>query len=271
MKYLFILPLYFFSVFCFCGCESTPAGSPSNQHSASIEGLTLADLKESRSQTLEPERLLTFRILTYEIGAEGLDQFRTVMDTLSQKQLRHLQKNAFVKNGFAVGTGLPSQGSSVAQRLFQIGAVRRAIKKLSIPPESTEIFAAVTVQPGVPVEYSTNAGVTQTFVPTMGLGGWTLNAKRDPRFRGMVQVSLAPAFWQRGGEDLRLRLGQEPLKYHFIEEGRFIVRLEERGFLVLGPDRMMPLENSLDKVMFFVPEKKAKLRFFVIICDDTGD
>lgn len=259
------------TLFCMCGCELPPDAGLSANRQVSIDGLTIKDLEDRTAETIDTDRLLSFRILTYEIGAEGLNELQSVIERLSQRELRYREKKAFSQNGFACGTGLGDQGAEIAQLLVQIGAERRSISQMMVPAEQTEIIAAAPFQMGVPVSYMSGDGTEQMVTPPMGMGGWTVNAKPDPRLRGMVQLSVAPAFWLRGAEDLRIRLGQEPVEYHFFEEGRFLARLEERGFLVLIPNRRMPVDNTLDKVLFHIAGNKAKMRFYVIICDQAGD
>lgn len=259
-------------IFGLCGCEtpSNTASSKARPH-PSIEGLTVTDLEDKSAQAIQTEHLLVFRILTYEIGAEGLNELQSVIEELSQREIRYREKKAFKQNGFACAAGMPEQGAKIAQLLAQIGAERRGASRLMLLAGHTEIFSTAPFQAGVPVIYWDGDGTSATITPAMGLGGWTLNAKPDPRFRGMVQVSAAPAFWLSGAEDLRLRLGQEPIEYQFIEEGRFLARIEERGFLVLVPNRRIPVENTLDRALFHIFGRKAKMRFFVIICDHAGD
>jgi hypothetical protein len=52
--------------------------------------------------------------------------------------------------------------------------------------------------------------------------------------------------------------------------GQVLTRVEEKGIIVLGPTREMTDAATLDKLLFFLPGNKPKVRFFVIICDSVG-
>jgi hypothetical protein len=86
----------------------------------------------------------------------------------------------------------------------------------------------------------------------------------------MAQVKLFPATWLPGGENIRRAMGEEAIDYQPIHEGQVLVRVEEGGVILLGPARSVQDETTLDKVLFFVPGRKPKVQFFVIIFDSLG-
>jgi hypothetical protein len=86
----------------------------------------------------------------------------------------------------------------------------------------------------------------------------------------MLQVRLYPAFWQQGIENIRLLMGKEPIEFHPIDEGILLTRVDERGFILLGPARDVPEQLTLDKLLFFLPGQRPKVQFFVIIFDSMG-
>ena len=54
-----------------------------------------------------------------------------------------------------------------------------------------------------------------------------------------------------------------------VEEGQVLARIEEGGVLLLGPARDVPEEMTLDKGLFFLPGKRPRIQFYVIICDSA--
>ena len=86
----------------------------------------------------------------------------------------------------------------------------------------------------------------------------------------MAQVQLFPATWQPGIENIRLAMGKEAIDYQPIRQGQVLARIEEGGIILLGPARGVPEETTLDKMLFFLPGRRPKIQFFVIICDSVG-
>ena len=86
----------------------------------------------------------------------------------------------------------------------------------------------------------------------------------------MAQVKLFPATWQPGGENIRLVMGEDTVDYQPIHAGEVLARVEEGGVILLGPARSVPDEMMLDRGLFFVPGRRSKIQFFVIICDSVG-
>jgi hypothetical protein len=180
-----------------------------------------------------------------------------------------VNKGTFEANGFAVGTASFETGAAIAQELAQIGAVRTAQANLIIPPDKTETLSRLLLQGMGTIHYAASEGNLATMALGPGLLGWVMSAKPDPRLRGMAQVKLFPAHWQPGIEDIRLRMGMEPVEYNPILVGQALMRVEEKGIILLGPTRQMPDEATLDKMLFFLPGPRPKIQFFVIICDSA--
>lgn len=247
------------------GCE-TPQPTPPDSQLPSVEGLKLSDLKEnSGSREIEP--LMIFRVYTYTIALDSVDELSEVVNLLSQTEVRAANKGAFGANGFTIGAGTFHQGTEVAKKLASMGAVRKGQSRLMFPPDKTTVLSQVRLQGTENIRYATSESVTRTLTPAEGFLGWVFSARPDPRFRGMAQVKLFPATWQLGIDKIRMAMGQDAFDYQPIREGQVLLRVEERGLFLLGPSRGASDEMTLDKSLFFIPGPRPKLRFFVIICD----
>jgi len=250
------------------GCEVPPPNTPASPTSP-FDGLKLSDLEDPTENQVPPNFLMHFRVLTYTLDPGKVDQLSAVFNRLSRSDVRMVHKGAFEANGFAVGTASFAVGAAVAQELARIGAVRTAQIALIMPPDNTEPLSRLPLQGMETIRYTESKGNAVTMTPGPGLLGWVMSAKQDPRFRGLAQVKLFPAYWQPGIEDIRLRMGMEPIEYKPIVVGQVLTRVEEQGIILLGPTREMPDEVTLDKMLFFLPGSKPKIRFFVIICDSA--
>jgi len=250
------------------GCEA-PQPDTRTPEKPSIEGLKLSDLQDD-SEPVNPELIMKFRVLTYAVAADQVDKLKAVIDSLSRNEVRTANKGAFQANGFIIGTGSFEQGSSIAQKLDQLGAVRISQNSLLFPAGKKEPLSITPLRGTETIYYSKIAGSTATLTYRPGVLGWIFSARPDPRVRGTVQVRLFPASWQPGAESLRLLIGKDSIDYQPIEAGRVLVRIEEGGFLLLGPARSVPVETTLDNLLFSIHGSKPKVRFFVIVCDSVG-
>jgi hypothetical protein len=254
----------------FAGCQVADPNSVVQEESLS-DGLKLSDLKDKSLTLPDAEFLIELRILTYVLNPDSADSLAAVFGVLSQNEIRCASQDAFAANRFAVGTSKPEENTPIAQKLYEMGAVRIGQTKFLIPPGQTEIISSTYLPNGASVPYSPSRGGTSeiTVLPNSFIG-WIMSVWPDPRLPKMIQINLTPAFWQRGAEDIRLRMGKPAIDFQPVEAGRVLARIEEGGFLLLGHVGQLPNQPALDKALFFLPGRRPKVQFFVIICDKAG-
>jgi hypothetical protein len=263
-RYLFLFLVFWI----FTGCEIPQQDDPESLDPP-LEGVKLSDLKDD-SKSMSTESLMVFRVLTYTIVPDSVDELKEIVDALSLREVRVANKAAFHANGFAIGTSSFEGGGKIAQKLGRMGAVRTAQSRLMFPPDKTEALSRTVLQGTEIIHYSKSSGSAATLTPGQGFLGWVFSAKPDMRFRGMAQIKFFPATWQPGIENIRLAMGEEAVDYQPIHEGQVLARVEEGGVILLGPARSVPDETTLDKLLFFFPGRRPKVQFFVIICDSVG-
>jgi len=250
------------------GCAVSPQSMPAP---VPVEGLKLSDLKDSANFKPNAEYLIELRVLTYVLDSASADELKTVYDMLSQQAIRTANRDVFALNGLAIASGPSQEASRIAQRLYEIGAVRISQSKLLIPPEEIQILSSTFQQQGLTFLYCPFQGrINEIVLPPSTFIGWTMLARPDPRLEKHVQLTFVPSYWQRGAEDLRLRMGKQPIDFKPLEAGRVLARLEEGGFLLLGPNGKMPEQNTLGKILFLLAGRKPQMQFFVILCDKAG-
>ena len=96
-RYLFLF-LVFWTL---TGCE-TPEQNDSESLKDLLEGVKLSDLKDD-SKSMNTESLMVFRVLTYTIVPDSVDELNEIVDALSRREVRTANKAAFHANGFAIG------------------------------------------------------------------------------------------------------------------------------------------------------------------------
>jgi hypothetical protein len=258
-----------FVIWVITGCEMPQSVNPIST-SPSTAGLKVYDLKDN-SKMADEQSLMKFRVLTYTVVPDSIDKLKKVFDSLSCKNVRQANQKAFQANGFAIGTADNKQAIQIARKLSLMGATRAANAQLMFPPDSQEFLSQKFLQPTEVVHYAESLNSAATISQIQGFLGWVFSARPDKRYRGKALVKLFPAIWQPGIEDIRLVMGKEPIDYHPIAAGQVLARVEEGGIIVLGPTRSMPDETTLDKKLFFLPGRKPKIQFFIIICDSVGN
>ena len=258
----------FLAVWIVAGCEISRPDDPAPELPP-IEGLKLSDLKDD-FPSADLESLMSFRVLTYTVVPDSVDKLKEIIDSLSHREVRAVNKGAFSANGFAIGVSFFEEGRKIAQKLRRMGATRTGQARLMFLADKTEALSRTFLQGTEVVHYSKSANSTAAITPAQGFLGWIFSAKPDPRFRGMAQVELFPAVWQPGIENIRLAMGKDAIDYQPIRAGQVLTRVEEGGVILLGPARSVPEETTLDKMLFFLPGKRPKIQFFVIICDSAG-
>ena len=264
-----ILSICFAFVWAITACElPQPPADPSQV--VSFEDLKVSDLADTSQENIDSEFIMSFRVLTYTIVPGAVDELDKICQMLSQQDVRLLNQEAFKENGLAVGTGSFEQGSEVARKLNEVGAVRVGQAHLTVPPENTQVISRTFLQGTETFTYATSAVTNLEVTPGPGFFGWVFSAQPDSRFNGMVQVRLYPAYWQQGLENIRLLMGQEPVEYRPLDDGTILTRLGERGFLLLVPGRDVPDKLTLDKLLFFMPGQRPKVQFYLIIFDSMG-
>lgn len=242
------------------GCD--PVEQRRQEAYSDIQGLTLKDLQAKRTPQIES--LLSFSVLEYVLNAENISSLETIIDSLSQSDIHYDNVDAFEANGFSVGIGLHDEGASIAQKLQSAGAVRVGQGALMIPTHSNEILFSETVIDPQAVLYSTSATGIGGATISSGRIGWIISARQDASDADVVQVTLCPAFWTIGASDLRLLTGREPYQFYFFDVGRVSVPMKPGQICLLGPERVVTEQDTLDWLLFEVPRRK-QVRFFVII------
>ncbi|MCI0498635.1 MAG: hypothetical protein L0Y36_02995 [Planctomycetales bacterium] len=253
----------------FTGCEVADPNSMVQEKGAS-NGLKLSDLQDTSPLHPDAEFLIELRVLTYALKTDSADALAAVFAALAQTDVRCANRDAFAANGLAVGTGRGEQSARVAQMLYEIGAVRIGQTKLLIPPDQIEVLSRSYLPNAAPILYSPSRNSTAEMNLSAGSMGWIMSARPDPRLPKKVQLNLVPAYWQQGGEDLRLWMGKPAVDYQPVQAGQVLVRIEEGSFVLLGPARTPPDQTTLDKILFFLPARRPQVQFFVIICDKAG-
>lgn len=233
------------------------------------EGLKIGDLKDTTQDLEKADFLITFRVFQYQIDPNSVDRLVEVHDVLSRSPIHFKNEAAFYANGFAARSGTRDQASEVARALSDAGATRSGFALLSVPPSETNILSSISVNQPLTLSFASDADKTGTQLLYPGYLGWTLFAESSA-LRNTVIVKLAPAYWQQGGETIRILTGKEPIAFNLFEFAAFQTRMRQGDFLVLTPKKLSSDDTSLNRALFLHYGRRPRALCFVIFCESAG-
>lgn len=259
-------PFYFIVVFACCvlsACQTPPAADPLPA------GLKITDLKDTTQNLEKADFLITFKVFQYKMDPNSVEQLGPLRDIASRSKIHFRDEAAFNANGFDVGFGTRDQVTEVARALTRAGAVRMGFTSLGVAPSETNILSSIVVGQTSTLTFASDGGRTNNQMFHQGYLGWTLFAESSA-VRDTVIVKLAPAYWQRGDETIRILTGKEPIAFELFEFASFQTRMREGDFLVLMPARISSDNASLNQTLFVHGGKKPKAQCYIIFCESAG-
>jgi hypothetical protein len=248
---------------CLSGCETPPSQPPVVD---ALGGLKITDIRDTSADLKEADFLISFRVFQYVIDPNNLAMLEPLYE-LSDRVV-YDDTQAFADNGFAVTVVSRQEGSQIARTLNNAGTARTGVSFISVPPETTDILTGTPLYQPRQITFvnALDNLVEQTVYP--GFMGWTLFAQNSA-LHGTIVLKLSPAYWQTGTEDLRIRLGTEPINFNLLDFASFQTRLKVGDFLLLAP-RRVPENGTLSEALFVQSGKKTQAKCFVLVCEGAG-
>ncbi len=259
----------------FCGCQNTeqPPGR------TLIDRIKLKDLEPVDISNLPPQ--LRFRIFRLEVPA---DQIATLQQGFSQfdtAQLSFAEQRAFQANGFLAGFGTNEHIGGLSVLLERVQARRKQTRNLLVYDDAGDDISVTILKSKEDVSWKLAGGkVTKEAFPA-GRFSWMLKAAPVPDIRGVAQVRILPVY--RMGIDNFLTYLARMRSYAPFDFGAFDVRMNPGDFVLLGslgepkaPAKPaeadeQPLELTLNRLLFYPPEKPWAINLYLFLCTGVGD
>ena len=278
-----ILVLVIVCLVSFCGCqkaEQTPDLTP-------IDGIKLRDLEPANISNLPPQ--IRFRIFRLEVPA---DQIATLQQGFSQfdtAPLSFAERRAFQANGFLAGFGTNEHINRLYTLFERIQARRKKTRNLLVYDDAGDDIYVTMLNSKEEVSWKLAGGKVAKEVFSPGRFSWMLKAAPVPDIRGVAQVRILPIY--RMGTDGFLSYLARMRSYAPFDFGAFDVRMNPGDFVLLGslgePDAptkpaagdqpeateadKQPLELTLNRLLFYPPEKPWAINLYLILCTGVGD
>lgn len=264
MKYACFLLCSAVSCLLLIGCQAPAAPAPGTPG-----GPKLSDVRDTSLQLKNADFLITFKVFPFTIDPNLLPLLDPLYQQPRAAEIYFRNAAAFEANGIAVLAGPRERLTAIARALNNAGASRIAQNIISVPPAQTDAFSSVPFYQPRSLYFLTDKSKLTSRLLYPGFVGWTLFAESSA-VRDMILLRIAPAYWQTGAEDIRLRFGKEPINYEPFEFAAFHLRLKEGDFILLAPSRISDQTNSLNRALFLETGKRPLAKCFVIVCESAG-
>ncbi len=271
----------------FCGCseiQQEPARVP------------IGDIKLGDLQPADPVRLpsqINFKIFSFEVPIDRTSVLQQGFSELDTGQLRFAEAAAFKANGFLAGSGTSENGDKVSILLEKVQARRKATRNLLVYDDTGDVFSVTMLSSKDEVSWKGSDGKVAKDVFSVGRFAWMVKASPVPNIRGVAAVRILPVY--RMGADNFLTYLARMRNYTPFDVGAFGLRMSPGDFVLLGsrgeaqasdkaaagdqPEPLdildgpgeQPLELTLNRLLFYQPEKPWVINLYMILCVGVGD
>ena len=255
----------------FCGCqkaEQTPGRT-------SIDGINLRDLKPVDISNLPTQ--IRFRIFRLEVPADRIASLQQDFSQFDTAQLSFADGQAFQANGFLAGFGTNEHIGQLSALFEKIRARRKETRNLLVYDDAGDDISVSMLNSKEDVFWKRANGKVAKDVFSAGRFSWMLKAAPVPDVRGVAQVRILPVY--RMGTDNFLTYLARMRGYAPFDFGAFDVRMNPGDFVLLGslgePEAAeadeQPLELTLNRLLFYPPDKPWVINLYVVLCTGVGD
>ena len=271
----------------FCGC-SEPQQEPYR--------IPIGDIKVGDLEPADPVRLpsqIHFRIFSFEVPIDRTSVLQQGFSELDTGQLRFAEGAAFQANGFLAGFGTSENVNKVSILLEKVQARRKATRNLLVYDDAGDVFSVTMLSSKDEVSWKGSDGKVAKDVFSAGRFAWMVKASPVPNIRGVAAVRILPVY--RMGTDNFLSYLARMRNYTPFDVGAFELRMSPGDFVLLGsrgeaqaPDKAaggdqptpadkpdeadeQPQELTLNRLLFYPPEKPWVINLYLILCAEVGD
>lgn len=277
----------------FCGCWETQQKP---------DRILIGDIKVGDLEPTDPVHLprqIHFRIFSFEVPIDKTPMLQQVFSELDTGQLRFAEAAAFQANGFLAGFGTGEKVNKVSILLERVEARRKATRNLLVYDDAGDGFSVTMLNSKEEVCWKRSDGKVAKDVFSVGRFAWMLKAAPVPNIRGVAEVRILPVY--RMGTDSFLTYLARMRDYTPFDVGAFNLRMSRGDFVLLGsrggpqapgkpaagdqPEAAnqpnawdipaeadeQPLELTLNRLLFYPPDKPWVINLYMILCAGVGD
>lgn len=237
------------------------------------EQVKLSDVASTGSEHTAGQLLKTINldIHTFELPAEKVGELNELWQTLYTKPLKFNDFEAFSANSFLVGFGQIQMWDKIAFMLHSAGAQKGEMVTLILPDGQTSDFTVTGLGKNQTVFYFSAADLMESATIGPGKLVMRIKAEKIPGSRGACTVNARPVFTLPINTSIpQLAAQAKSAEINFASAG-FYLKMSPGDFILLGPERYIDNQITLDSLFFSRPGRIPTVRMFLVICTRIVD
>lgn len=232
------------------------------------EQVKLRDVAASSAERPGGRLLKTINldIHIFEIPAENVGKLNEIWQMLYTEPLKFNNYDAFRENSFLVGFGQIQMWNEVADVLRNSGARKGETVSLVLPDGQTNDFTVAALHGNQTVFYVSSAGSMEDVTVGPGKIVLRIKVKKIPGERGVCKVNAQPVFTLPIQTPIpQLTAQAKSAEFHFTSAG-FDLKMSPSDFILLGPERYIENQITLDGLFFSRPGRIPTVKVFLFVC-----
>jgi len=237
------------------------------------EQVKLSDVASTSSKHTTGKLLETINldIHIFEIPAENISELNDLWEALYTKPLKFNDSDAFSANSFLVGFGQIQMWNRIAFMLRSAGGQKGETVSLVLPDGQTSDFIVARLGKNQTVFYFSAVDLMES--ETVGPGQLVLRIKVEkiPGSRGVCTINAQPVFKLPIQTSIPQLADQaKSAEVPFASAG-FNLKMSPGDFILLGPERYIDNQITLDGLFFSRPGRIPTVRMFLVVCTRIVD
>ena len=262
MTQLFQIPV----LICFAALltSCTPA-----EKGPSIKGIKITDLAPQHSQKNADSQLLktiNFNVFIFEAPAQNIDSLQKIYQALNTEKLRFNDYDAFGANSFSAGFGQIDTLNKIVDLLDQADAQKIRKVSLLLFDGHPDTITVTRLRRKKTIWYYPTAGSLNGIKLGRGTLAIQIEAEKIPSSKGVCNVNVQPIF----SSPKSLIPESKSARISFTSTG-FNLQMSPSDFFLLGPQKYISSQVTLDSLLFCDSEPKPVVRMFLFICTGIID
>lgn len=237
------------------------------------EQVKLSDVASTSSDHTTGQLLKTINldIHTFEVPAEKIGDLNDLWQALYVKPLRFNDSEAFSANSFLIGFGQIQMWDKIAFMLRSAGGQKGETVSLIIPDGQTSDFTVARLGKNQTVFYFSAVDLMES--ETIGPGKLVLRIKvgKIPGSRGVCSVNAQPVLTTSIHTSVPQLADQAKSAEISFDSAGFSLKMSTGDFVLLGPERYIDNQITLDSLFFSRPGRIPTVRILLIICTRIVD
>ena len=243
-----------------CCCFFSGCGTGSNVTKDSLEGVKITDIEPAYGQRKMPDKLIA-KLVVHRIRVDANDYSGisdNIWDNLFTDKLVFEDKNSFDENGFKAGFGKGVMWNQIRDVLQTVGTEKSKTIAITIEDGWFDDIYVNSLAGRTELFYLDREGSFSGHRLDPGKVIFRLSVKKVPQSTSFIDLKITPAYIPLAG------LPQtNAVKFGLVSFGTY---LDEKEFILIGPDKFRAGNNTLKGLFFSQSIRKNYVNLYLIAC-----